>query len=144
MQQLRPIDAAALAHLNRALIGFDRIFHQIETRSVGANNNYPPFNIIKIGENDYEIEIAVAGFTKTEITVEVDQDQLVVRGQSMTTAWPAENYIHRGLASRDFEKAFTLPQYMEVTEVSLTNGILHVKLTQVVPEALKPRQIEIK
>lgn len=141
--QLRPIDAAALAQLNRALIGFDRIFHQIENRSVGANNNYPPFNILKYDESNYEIEIAVAGFSKEDIAVEVDQDQLIIRGRQLKDD-DASLYIHRGLAARDFEKAFTLPQFMEVGEVSLTNGILHVKLTQVVPEALKPRQIEIK
>jgi molecular chaperone IbpA len=142
MNQLRTLDAAALAQLNRALIGFDRIFHNIEARSVN-NNNYPPFNILKYDESNYEIEVAVAGFSKAEITVEVDQDQLVIRGQSMTTE-KTGTYIHRGLAARDFERAFTLPQYMEVGEVSLTDGILCVKLKQVVPEALKPRQIEIK
>lgn len=142
--QLRPIDAAALAQLNRALIGFDRIFNQIENRSVGSNNNYPPFNIIKYNESNYEIELAVAGFLKQEITVEVDQDQLVIRGSHTDDVAEGTQYIHRGLAARAFEKAFTLPQYMEVGEVELTNGILHVKLTQVVPEALKPRQISIK
>lgn len=141
--QLRPIDAAALAQLNRALIGFDRIFHNIESRSVNTNNNYPPFNILKYDECNYEIEIAVAGFDKEDITVEVDQDQLIIRGHRAKDD-DASLYIHRGLAARDFEKAFTLPQFMEVGEVSLTNGILHVKLTQVVPEALKPRQIAIK
>lgn len=142
--QLRTLDAAALAHLNRALIGFDRVFEQIENRSLGTSNNYPPYNIVKIDDSNYEIELAVAGFSKAEITVEVDQDQLVIRGQSMTTSHPAENYIHRGLAARDFERAFTLPQYMEVGDVQLTNGILHVKLTLIIPEALKPRRIEVK
>lgn len=140
--QLRTLDANALAHLNRALIGFDRIFNNIEARAI--NTNYPPYNILKYDENHYEIELAVAGFSKSEITVEVDQDQLVIRGQSMTTSHPAENYIHRGLAARDFERAFTLPQYMEVGDVELTDGILHVKLTLVIPEALKPRRIEVK
>lgn len=144
MTQLRTIDAASLAQISKALIGFDRIFNNIESRGMGNNLNYPPYNIIKFDDNNYEIEIAVAGFNKAEITVEVDQDQLVIRGQSMTTRHPAENYIHRGLAARDFERAFTLPQYMEVDEVSLTDGILHVKLTLVVPEALKPRRIEVK
>jgi molecular chaperone IbpA len=139
---LRPIDAAALAQLNRALIGFDRIYHNIEARGV-STQNYPPFNILKYDESNYEIEIAVAGFNKEDITVEVDQDQLIIRGHQAKDD-DASLYIHRGLAARDFEKAFTLPQFMEVGEVSLTNGILHVKLTQVVPEALKPRQIEIK
>ena len=145
MTQLRTIDAASLAQLSRALIGFDRIFNNIESRAVNNNNNYPPHNVIKYDDNNYEIEIAVAGFDKDEITVTVDQDELIVVGQSNT---PNESvnkeYIHRGLAARDFTRSFTLPQYMEVGEVTLTKGVLSVKLTIVVPEALKPRQIQIK
>lgn len=141
MTQLRTIDAAALAQLSRALIGFDRIFNTIGAQQP---SNYPPFNIMRHDATNYEIEIAVAGFSRAEITVEVNQDQLTVRGTSMTTSHPPESYIHRGLAARDFERAFTLPQYMEVVEVTLTNGVLHVTLELIVPETLKPRQIEIK
>jgi molecular chaperone IbpA len=141
--QLRPVDAAALAHLNRALIGFDRIFQNIESRSVG--NNYPPHNVIKHTDNDYEIEVAVAGFEKSEISVTVDQDELVISGKKLGTDENTDSlYIYRGLAARDFDRSFTLPQYMEVSEVTLTNGVLSVKLSMKVPEALKPRQIEIK
>ena len=139
--QLRTLDANALAQINRALIGFDRIFNNIEARSINAN--YPPYNILKYDEHHYEIELAVAGFDKEDITVEVDQDQLIIKGHH-PKADDASLYIHRGLAARDFERAFTLPQYMEVGDVELTNGILHVKLTLVIPEALKPRRIEVK
>lgn len=142
MTQLRTIDAASLAQLSRALIGFDRIFNNIEARSVN-NNNYPPHNIIKHNDNNYEIELAVAGFDKSEISVTVDQDELLISGRRLKGD-PDVAYIHRGLAARDFDRSFTLPQYMEVGEVSLTNGVLSVKLTMIVPEALKPRTIEIK
>lgn len=142
MTQLRTIDAASLAQLSRALIGFDRIFNNIEARSVN-NNNYPPHNIIKHDDNNYEIELAVAGFDKSEISVTVDQDELLISGRRLKGD-PDVAYIHRGLAARDFDRSFTLPQYMEVGEVSLTNGVLSVKLTMIVPEALKPRTIEIK
>jgi molecular chaperone IbpA len=141
--QLRTIDAAALANLNRALIGFDRIFNNIEARSFNTNSNYPPFNVLKHDETNYEIELAVAGFDRDDIIVEVDQDQLIIKGHRAKDE-DATKYVHRGLAARDFEKAFTLPQYMEVGDVSLTQGILHVKLTLVIPEALKPRRIEVK
>ena len=77
MTQLRSIDAAALAHLSRALIGFDRIFSDVENRN--QTNNYPPFNIVKHSDSNFEIELAVAGFSKEEITVEIDQDQLIIR-----------------------------------------------------------------
>jgi molecular chaperone IbpA len=141
--QLRTIDANALAQINRALIGFDRIFNNIEARAFNGNNNYPPYNVLKYDENNYEIEIAVAGFDKEDISVEVDQDQLIIKGHRAKED-NADLYIHRGLAARDFERAFTLPQYMEVGDVELTNGILHVKLTLIIPEALKPRRIEVK
>lgn len=141
--QLRTLDANALANLNRALIGFDRIFNNIEARAFNGNSNYPPYNVLKYDEHNYEIEIAVAGFDKEDITVEVDQDQLIIKGHRSKED-NSELYIHRGLAARDFERAFTLPQYMEVGEVELTNGILHVKLTLIIPEALKPRRIEVK
>lgn len=143
--QLRNIDAQALANLNRALIGFDRLFSDVETRYANSvQTNYPPYNILKHDENNFEIEIAVAGFSKKEITVEVDQNLLVVRGASMTTSWPTETYLHRGLAARDFERSWTLAEHMEVSEVELTDGILRVKITRIVPEELKPRLIPIK
>lgn len=144
MAQLRTIDAAALAHLSRALIGFDRIFNNIESKGIGNNINYPPFNILKFDDTHYEIEIAVAGFDKADISVEVDQDQLIIKGYKPEIENIDTQYIHRGLAARNFERAFTIPQYMEVGDVLLTNGILHVKLVLLIPEALKPRRIEVK
>lgn len=141
MTTLRTIDAAALAHLSRALIGFDRIFNDVENRS--QSTNYPPFNLIKWDDSHFEIELAVAGFKKEEITVEIDQDQLIVRGQKAFAEAEPE-YLHRGLAARDFEKSWTLADHMEVDEVELTNGILSVKITRIVPESLKPRLINIK
>ena len=143
MNQLARFDTNALAHLNRALIGFDRIFDNFENRYQNSTTNYPPYNVLKHDDNTFEVEIAVAGFDKEEISIEVDQDQLIIKGHRAKDD-DASKYVHRGLAARDFEKAFTLPQYMEVGEVSLTNGILHVTLTLVIPEALKPRRIEVK
>jgi len=141
MTQLRTMDAAALAHLSRALIGFDRIFNEVENRT--QTNNYPPFNIIKRSDSLFEIELAVAGFNKEELTVEIDQDQLIIRGQKAYSEAEPE-YLHRGLAARDFERTWTLADHMEVDEVELTNGILSVKITRMIPEALKPRLIAIK
>ena len=90
--------------LNRALIGFDHMFDLLERRYVNqTNNNYPPFNVIKCSENDYEIQVAVSGFNKEEITVEVDQDQLIIRGQRDREDDAHYEYLHRGLATRDFE-----------------------------------------
>lgn len=141
MTQLRTINTADLANLSRALVGFDRYFtNQLQ------NSNYPPHNIVKYSDDTYAIEVAVAGFTKEEITVEVDQDQLTIRGVKNR---PNEStgqieYLHRGLAARDFEQTFTLAEYMIVRGAKVDNGMLQIDIQRVVPEALKPRQIEVK
>jgi molecular chaperone IbpA len=130
--------------LNRALIGFDQLFDNVERRFANqVQNNYPPYNVIKHDDNNFEIEVAVAGFDKEDITVEVDQDQLIIRGKK-TQAETEVQYMHRGLAARDFERMFTLAEHIIVGDAELTNGILSVKLTREVPESLKPRLITIK
>ena len=143
MNALTRFDPAAL---NRALIGFDRIFNDMERRFANsAQTNYPPYNVIQTDENSYEIEVAVAGFKKEEIFIEVDQNQLTIKGKSATpNEAVSRQYLHRGLSSRDFERAFTLAEHMEVGEAEMTDGILRVKITRVIPEALKPRLIAIK
>jgi molecular chaperone IbpA len=137
--QLRTVDPAALAAVSRALVGFDRYFNAPNH----ANGNYPPHNIVKYDDTHYGIEVAVAGFSKDEITVEVDQDQLMITGKKATATEGVE-YLHRGLAARDFEQSFTLAEYMEVKDAEVKDGMLKVKIERIVPEALKPRQIEIK
>jgi molecular chaperone IbpA len=140
MTQLRTIDTAALAQLSKALVGFDRYF----TAPHHQNGNYPPHNIVKYSEDTYAIEVAVAGFAKEEITVEVDQDQLTIRGVKARLNESEVEYLHRGLAARDFEQTFTLAEYMEVRDAKVENGMLHIDIKRLVPEALKPRQIEVK
>ena len=140
-QQLMRIDPAALS---RALIGFDTMFDQLERRfSTQVNNNYPPHTVIKIGDSDYEIQVAVSGFEKDEITVEVDQDQLVIRGERKKEDDIDVEYLHRGLATRDFVKSLTLAEHMEVGEAKIKNGILTVQIKRIIPESLKPRQIRV-
>ena len=141
MNQLRTINAADFANLNRALVGFDRYFNG---HFPNTNGNYPPHNIVKYDETHYGIEVAVAGFSKEEITVEVDQDQLTVKGRKLNQADSRFEYLHRGLAARDFEQTFTLAEYMEVKEAEVKDGMLVIEIERVVPEALKPRQIVIK
>jgi molecular chaperone IbpA len=141
MTQLQRFDTNALA---RALVGFDRMFDDMEHRFANQiNNNYPPHNIIKTGDNDYRIEVAVAGFSKNEIAVELEDNHLTIRGESQTTAWPSEAYLHRGLASRDFTKVFPLAEHIKVKGAQIENGILAVMLERIVPEELKPRVIEV-
>ena len=140
MTQLRTINTADLANLSRALVGFDRYFN-----TQAQNSNYPPHNIVKYSDDTYAIEVAVAGFTKEEVTVEVDQDQLTIRGiKDRSNTDVGIEYLHRGLAARDFEQTFTLAEYMIVRGAKVEHGMLHIDIQRVVPEALKPRQIEIK
>lgn len=130
--------------LNRALIGFDSLFNDVERRFANSvQTNYPPYNVLKHDDDHFEIEIAVAGFDREDVTIEVDQNLLTIKGARLKEE-DTSKYLHRGLAARDFERTFTLADYMIVGDAELTNGILRVKLTRVVPEALKPRLIAIK
>lgn len=140
MNALTRFDTTAL---NRALVGFDRIFDNFESRFANQiNQNYPPYNIIKTGDNSYTVEIAVSGFTTDEITVEVDQDQLIVSGRKSEQETESA-YLHRGLAYRDFERRYTLAEHMEVIKAETKNGLLMIEIERKVPEALLPRKIEV-
>ncbi len=142
MTQIVRFDTNAL---NKALLGFDTLFNDFERRFANQiNNNYPPYNIIKTGENSYELEVAVTGFDREEISVEVDQDQLIVRGEKVRSDWEDQQYLHRGLANRDFNRVWPLAEHIEVGEVKIKNGVLTIRLERVVPESLKPRRLEIK
>ena len=133
--------------INRALIGFDTMFDQMERRyGNSVNNNYPPHNILKTGDNQYEIQIAVTGFEKSEITVSVESNVLTVTGQgeeSVRHENPEIVYLHRGLATRDFVKEFPLAEHIEVVGAETKNGMLTVKLVRHVPESAKPKIIDI-
>ena len=130
--------------LNRALLGFDTLFNDVEQRFGNqVNNNYPPYNVLKHDENTYEIQVAVTGFDKKEITVEIDQNQLIVKGEHSGEEDTTTQYLHRGLATRNFTRSWTLAEHMEVGDGKIKNGILTIELKRVVPEALKPRVLKI-
>lgn len=131
--------------LNRALVGFDRLFDGFEARFANQlTTNYPPHNIVKTDDTHYAIEIAVAGFKKHEISVEIEQDMLTVRGSSET---PNEStnrqYLHRGLSSRDFERSWQLAEHMVVRGAEIKDGVLTINLEYVIPEEKKARVIDI-
>lgn len=141
MNQIARFDTSAL---NRALLGFDELFNNVENRFANQiNNNYPPYNIVKHDDNSYELEIAVTGFNKDEVTVEIDQNQLVVKGVRNKSNDVTAEFLHRGLAFRDFTRSWTLAEHMEVGEGRIKNGVLTVALKRVIPETLKPRQIQL-
>jgi molecular chaperone IbpA len=140
--QLARMDTAAL---NRALIGFDRIFNTMERSWANSvNNNYPPYNLERKGEV-YTITLAVAGFERSEIDVRVDQDQLIISGEKMPVVQDEDlETLHRGLGLRSFERTFALSEHMEVKSAEIKNGLLSIVIERIIPEALLPRKIQIK
>jgi len=131
------------ATLHKAFIGVDRMLDTFEHRFANQiQTNYPPHNIIKHDDYNYSIEIAVAGFAKSEISIEVQQDQLTVKGVKQTPSDKGE-FIYRGLSSRDFIRNFKLAEHLEVRSAIIDNGILTILLELVIPETMKPRTIEI-
>jgi molecular chaperone IbpA len=130
--------------LNRALIGFDTMFDTLEHRFANQlSNNYPPHNIIKTGENQYEIQVAVTGFNKAEVSVTIENNVLVIKGESIAEDYAPEQYLHRGLATRDFAREFPLAEHIEVEGAEIKNGMLIVKLIRNIPESAKPKIIDI-
>lgn len=128
--------------LNRAILGFDRIFDNFEARFANQlNTNYPPYNVIKIDPDNYAVEVAVAGFTKDEIQVEVENNNLTIKGSTVRDS--EGEFIHRGLSMRDFTRTFQLAEHMLVRGAEIQNGILRIKLEREVPEEKKPKLIDI-
>ncbi len=133
-----------LSPLYRSTVGFDRlatILDQVMSADV-TQNSYPPYNIEKTGENAYRITLAVAGFAESELTVESREGQLVVTGRKGEVEDKA-SVLHRGIATRAFERRFQLADHVRAVEATTENGLLHIDLVREVPEALKPRKIEI-
>lgn len=133
-----------LAPLYRATVGFDRVADLMD-RVMSADvpqPTYPPYNIEKLDENAYRISIAVAGFSDAELGVELREGALIVTGRK-AEGDPKKTYLHRGIATRAFERRFALDDHLKVTGASHVDGMLHVDLVREVPEALKPRRIEI-
>lgn len=136
----QPYPAPTVADLNKSLVGFDWLFtHQLQS---AQRSNYPPHNSIKYDDNTYGIEIAVAGFEQDELSVQINQNILTVVGAKIDSEEPGI-YLHRGLATRDFTQKFTLAEHMVVNGATCKNGVLHIDIRRVLPDALKPREIQI-
>ena len=133
------------APYRRSTVGFDRLFDMLEN-SAGAQTqeNYPPFDLIKLGDNDYRIELAVAGFKPDEIDITAQQNVLIVSGRKNEENEQSGNdYIYRGIATRSFERRFALADHIQVKGADLKDGLLSVELVREIPEAMKPRKINI-
>lgn len=136
---MRTID---FSPLYRSVVGFDRLANLLETATADQASGYPPYNIERTDENAYRIEIAVAGFRPEELDVEVKENLLTVTGRK-TANDDQRRFLHRGLAERNFDRKFQLADYVVVTEAKLADGLLSISLKRELPEALKPRRVEI-
>ena len=122
---------------------FNRIVNQIDQHSNDATN-YPPYNIIKTGEDTFEVQVAIAGFNEGEVNVEVRDNNLIVTGEKTDQELPeGHEYTHKGISARKFLRTFSLADYVEVVTATSKNGILSVALERRVPEAMKPKTIAI-
>jgi molecular chaperone IbpA len=130
--------------LFRSTIGFDRLTRLVDaaTRVDNAALAYPPYNIEKTGEDAYRLTMAVAGFSPDELDITVQENTLLVTGKAKHEQ-EENRYLHRGIARRAFERRFSLADHIKVVGASLVNGMLHVDLAREVPEAAKPRKIQI-
>jgi molecular chaperone IbpA len=133
-----------LSPLLRSSIGFDRMNRLLEsaTRLDESAFSYPPYNIEKLGENDYRLTMAVAGFGEDDIEITAKENTLVIKGKAQADAEGVQ-YLHRGIGRRAFERRFDLADHLEVKGANLVNGLLNVELVREIPEAMKPRTIAI-
>ncbi len=133
-----------LTPLYRSAIGFDRMANLLDniSRTEQGQSSYPPYNIELTGEDTYRITMAVAGFTDAELNIEVKQSNLTVTGKKIAEKG-SRQFLHQGIAARNFERRFQLADYVRVENAFMENGLLHVELVREVPEAMKPRKIAI-
>ena len=138
------MDRFDFSPLFRSTIGFDRLTRLVDaaTRVDNASLGYPPYNIEKTGDDAYRLTMAVAGFSPEELEITVHENTLLVSGKAKKED-DESRYLHRGIARRAFERRFSLADYIKVVGASIVNGMLHVDLVREVPEAAKPRKIQI-
>lgn len=137
---MRPFD---FTPLYRSAIGFDRLAQLFDDAArTESQPSYPPYNIELVGEDKYQITMAVAGFERAEIDIETEGDTLKIVGRKQRDDTD-RNFLHRGIASRNFEHSFRLADHVQVVGATLENGLLNIELKREIPEALKPRKITI-
>lgn len=128
--------------LYRSAIGFDRLAQLFDDAQRAADTAYPPYNIELVSEDKYQITMAVAGFQRSELDIEVEHDTLKITGRKQKDE-AKRTFLHRGIASRDFEHRFQLADHVKVVGAKMDNGLLHIELVREIPEAMKPRKVAI-
>ena len=137
---MRTVD---FAPFRRSTVGFDRLFDMIESARADISDTWPPFNLEKDGEEGYRITLAVAGFRPEEIEIVAQQNQLIVTGRKEEQEVDDDRFLHRGISARAFERRFQLADFIQVRSADFENGLLSISLERELPEAMKPRKIEI-
>lgn len=136
---MRTID---FSPLYRSSVGFDQLANRLESAlRTEPNNGYPPYNIEVVDENRYQITLAVAGFTEEDLNIESNQNNLTVKGEKQQNE--EKKFLHRGIATRNFERKFSLAEHVRVVDAKLEHGLLQINLVREIPEVLKPRTIAI-
>ena len=146
-----------LTPFHRATIGFDQLFNELDRSfSNSVNTGYPPYNIVKYDDNQYYIELAVAGFSMDDLSITLDKDQLIIEGNPTFREFPDEehvewkhgeeptHYLHKGIANRAFIRTFKIADHVRVQDAALELGILKIALKREIPEELQPKKIAIK
>lgn len=143
---LKPTDL--INRLEREMIGFNSIFKDVLNNSSPLNYSYsyPPYNLVEVDQDNYEISLALAGFSSDDITITVENGHLIIKSNesAMDSVNKNVKYLHRGIARRSFERKFVLGEYIEVVSAEFQNGLLTLKLQRQIPEIMKPRTIDIK
>jgi molecular chaperone IbpA len=130
------------APLWRSTVGFDRLFDLAQAAAQHAGeDNYPPYNIERLGEDSYQISLAVAGFSPDEISITAEQNVVTIEGNKPEKA--EREFLYRGISTRHFKRQFNLADYVQVKDASFNNGLLKIELVREIPEAMKPRRIAI-
>jgi molecular chaperone IbpA len=132
-----------LTPLYRSAIGFDRLASIIDSASRNDQPAFPPYNVELISENEYRITMAVAGFSFDELKIDTEQGSITISGEK-TQSENTTQYLYQGIAARNFERRFQLADHVKVVKANMENGLLHVYLVREIPEAMKPRTIEIE
>ena len=141
MTKLQTFD---LTPFYRSAIGVDRLFDRIVNQiDHSAQHNYPPYNIVETGENTYEVQVAVAGFSQGEVEITVKDSELIITGEKITALPEGHVYRHQGISARKFVRTFSLSDHVEVKDAESRDGILTVKLERIVPDSAKPKNIAI-
>jgi molecular chaperone IbpA len=125
----------------RSAIGFDALFDRLNERMGENTEAYPPYDIIRKGDDEFQINLALAGFSPDEITVTTEASQLLISGRK--TEQQAPDYLYQGISAKAFERRFSLADYIEVESAAFENGLLHINLVRRVPDRMKPRRIDI-